>query len=732
MKRREFLRSALAGAAWTAVGGSRVATGGTEAFRFEPERPIIPAPRDPAAWPEFRRRLTDWRVAKRRELNYRDASYRRAEFKWASANFTCVFLMLGDAGLYDAHRGRFKVRPFLEQQRHEFGGADSVVLWHAYPRIGLDDRNQFDFYRDLPGGLPGLRRLVAEFQRADVRVFVDYNPWDTGTRREGRSDLDVLGELVRTIDADGIFLDTLDRGGAGFRAKLDAVRPGVVLEGEDALPLNHVEDHHCSWAQWFDDSEVPGVLRNKWFERRHQQHQIKRWDYDHSGELQAAWMNGSGMMVWENVFGSWVGWNERDKSWLRLMQPVQHRFADLFCGEHWTPLVPTLQPAVFASLWEGRGLRLWTLVNRSQQTIEGPLLALEPRSDGQVFDLIAGRAARTSETRAGVVLNGSVPPRGLGCFVTGNVRDLGADFTTFLRSQRSAHARISSDTRYPRRATTLRRPPPVPRHRLPPAGMVEIPAATLTLNVEFRERECGFYESAPPTDHQMGASHDFHLRRFERRVSIRRLAMDVAPVTNAQFARFLLATGYRPRHPEHFLRHWTAGAPPTGHEDHPVVYVDLDDARAYARWAGRRLPTEEEWQYAAQGPSGGRHERYPWGEAMLPGHCNGGESGGTTPVQAFPQGASPFGVLDLCGNVWEWTESERSDGRTRFCLLKGGSFYTAEGSGWYMDGGPRPNPFVEKFLLMWPGVDRCATIGFRCVAELEDAASGPAAPARTT
>jgi len=717
MKRRDFLRTALAGAAWTAVSGHWSAAGGTEEFRFEPDRVIIPAPRDPAAWPEFQRRLTDWRVAKRRELNYSDVLYRRPEFEWVGANFTCGFLMLCDAALYDARHGRFTVSAFLEAQRREFGGYDSVVLWHAYPRIGLDDRNQFDFYRDLPGGLKGVRRLATEFHRAGVRVFVDYNPWDTGTRREGRSDLDVLGELVRTIDADGIFLDTLDRGGAEFRARLDAVRPGVVLEGEGALPLNHVADHHCSWAQWFDDSGVPGVLRNKWFERRHQQHQIKRWDYDHTGELQAAWMNGSGMMVWENVFGSWMGWSERDKSWLRLIQPIQHRFAGLFCGEHWTPLVPTLQPAAFASLWEGHGLRLWTLVNRSPQTIEGPLLAVEPRPDEAVFDLIAGRVARMSEAGTGVVLDGETPPRGLGCFVAGTTRALGSGFTGFLRSQRTEYARISSDTRYPRRETVLKPPPRVPRHRQPPEGMVEIPAATLTLTIEFRERECGFYESAPPADHQMGASHDFHVRRFERTVSIRRFAMDVTPVTNAQFARFLQATSYRPRHADRFLGHWIAGAPPAGREDHPVVYVDLDDARAYARWAGRRLPTEEEWQYAAQGPPGGR--RYPWGMEMLPGRCNGGESGGTTPVRAFPQGASPFGVLDLCGNVWEWTESERFDGRTRFCLLKGGSFYTAKDSGWYMDGGPRPNPFVEKFLLMWPGLDRCGTIGFRCVAELE-------------
>ncbi len=72
----------------------------------------------------------------------------------------------------------------------------------------------------------------------------------------------------------------------------------------------------------------------------------------------------------------------------------------------------------------------------------------------------------------------------------------------------------------------------------------------------------------------------------------------------------------------------------------------------------------------------------------------------------------------MCGNTWEWTESQRSDGRTRFAILKGGSYYQAEGSHWYADGGPRPSNFAAKFLLMWPGLDRCATIGFRCVVDV--------------
>ena len=128
------------------------------------------------------------------------------------------------------------------------------------------------------------------------------------------------------------------------------------------------------------------------------------------------------------------------------------------------------------------------------------------------------------------------------------------------------------------------------------------------------------------------------------------------------------------------------------------------------------FPTEEEWQYAAQGGDG---RKYPWGNVLEADHCNGGETGGTTPVKAFPRGRSPCGCYDMCGNVWQWTESQRSDGHTRFCLIRGGSWFQAQGSGWYADGGPRPAGFAEKVLLTWPGLDRCATIGFRCAADLD-------------
>jgi formylglycine-generating enzyme required for sulfatase activity len=249
-----------------------------------------------------------------------------------------------------------------------------------------------------------------------------------------------------------------------------------------------------------------------------------------------------------------------------------------------------------------------------------------------------------------------------------------------------------------------------------PVGMVEVPPATLELAIEMRSRECGYYESMPPRGHRLADSYRFSTVTFRRRIEFKRFAIDLTPVTNAEFADFLKATKWKPKHAENFLKHWTSGRPTAGQKDHPVVYVDLDDARAYARWAGKRLPTEEEWQYAAQGADG---RAYPWGNELQPGRCNNDKSGATTPVKAFPLGRSPFGCYDMCGNVWHWTESERTDGRTRFCIIRGGSFFSARGSNWYVDGGPRSANFATKFLLMWPGLDRCGTIGFRCVRDLD-------------
>jgi iron(II)-dependent oxidoreductase len=136
----------------------------------------------------------------------------------------------------------------------------------------------------------------------------------------------------------------------------------------------------------------------------------------------------------------------------------------------------------------------------------------------------------------------------------------------------------------------------------------------------------------------------------QRRVHLPAYRIDKYPVTNAQYARFVAATGHRPP------LGWNNGKFRKGQELHPVTLVSWYDAAAYAQWAGKRLPTELEWEKAARGTDG---RRWPWGDGMDVSRLNTYYNvGSTTEVTAYPNGASPYGVMDMAGNVSEWTADD--------------------------------------------------------------------------
>ena len=191
--------------------------------------------------------------------------------------------------------------------------------------------------------------------------------------------------------------------------------------------------------------------------------------------------------------------------------------------------------------------------------------------------------------------------------------------------------------------------------------------------------------------------------------------IDKYPVTNAQYFDFISSTGYRPRDTTRYLRHWQYGTFRQGQDKYPVIYVSYEDIEAYARWAGKRLPTQAEWQLAAQGTD---NRTWPWGNDFHGALCNNAFDR-PTPVDAFPKGQSPYGVADLVGNVWQLTNDLYFNGSDYFGIIRGGSYFKPESSWWYLQGGPQPLDKTQMMLLVAPGYDRCSTVGFRCVKDID-------------
>ncbi|MBN1854492.1 MAG: SUMF1/EgtB/PvdO family nonheme iron enzyme [Pirellulales bacterium] len=637
---------------------------------------LIPAPDHRDQWNDWREHLHRWRADALQALQYRGQFYSQPEFAWTSSVFCSYFAMLWDERLFDPATCSYRLDSFLDAIEGEFGPIDSLVIWHGYPNLGFDPKNQFDMYRNMPGGLDGLRQLANRLHGRNIRLFVCYNPWDTADGISNSDNLQRLVDFTCEVDADGIFLDTWKHGPEALLTRLDIRRPGTALESELELPLDFVATHHFSWAQWFQDSAAPGILRNKWFEPRHMMHLIRRWDTDHSGELHSAWMNGAGILVWENIFGSFNAWNPRDQFLLHSVRAVQAEFAHWFSQAEWTPLVATEHPQIYASSWTRPEGTLWTLINRSDETIDGVLLRVASRPAGRWFDLIRGLELKPQHAGETISVSSRLEPRGMGAIALLDETAITGSLQRLLDHQRRLHQKKRPSHRD---QPTIRRITPCVHtsEKKVPDGMRALRGGDLQLQVQYRLRECGFYDYAPMVNHYHPDIHTSQTYKAE--IHLKPYAIDICPVTNRQFEQFLDASGYLPIHRENFIKHWINDRPPEGTGDQPVVYVDLADARAYATFYGRRLPSEWEWQHAGEGG-------------------------------VFESGSR---------KVWNWTESVHTDGRTRFCMLKGGCDYRAEGSAWYADGGPRRVDFAAKYILTWPGLDRSATIGFRCAVDLE-------------
>jgi len=556
--------------------------------------------------------------------------------------------------------------------------------------------------------------MIADFHKRGVRVLFPMMMWDQGTRDPGKPWPDAIASLMAEIVADGINGDTQDGVPSAFVEAAERIGHPLAFQPEGGPPDEDVAFDLLTWGQ-YKFPFAPRVDRYKWLETRHMVNISDRWNRNKTDDLQFAFFNGIGWESWENIWGIWNGITPRDGEATRRVATIERGIAPFLVSREWEPFSPMLHFGVFASRWPLGEETVWTIINRNEYNITGPQLELPAQEGMHYFDLYHGVELIPERRGDKVVLTFSIGAKDYGAVLATKLAPTKeeASLMTVMKTLSAVPLSSFSD----RRTVLAQEMTEAPATKAPsetPKGMLKIPGGEFLFKVHGIEIE-GFNDIGVDVQYPW---EDSARRYHEHVLNIKPFYIDRFPVTNADFKTFLGATHYHPKDDLNFLRDWKDGDFPAGWDNRPVIWVSLEDARAYAAWAGKRLPHEWEWQYAAQGTDG---RLYPWGNqwdrAAVPAPDKNRTMRGPDAVDAHPKGASPFGVLDLVGNVWQWTD-EFLDEHTRAAILRGGSYYQPQGSIWYF---PQAYKLTEhgKLLMMAPSMDRSGSLGFRCVQDAQ-------------
>lgn len=723
-----------------------------------------------------------WRNALRHELNFRnmrDTSwidsemYYRKDLKWVRHSYVHHLMMAWDKSFYDEADKKFHLDSFLARGKKLYGGDDIISLWPTWPTLGLDQRNQFDLFRDLPGGMRQIKKLAEDSRKNGTRFFVCYNPWDESTRIENH--YSGLSDLIAGTSADGVILDT--RGGSSreLQDAADRVRKGVVMYSEGmAVPkdMSYIVAGRVHNALYYP----PMLNLNKLIKPEFAIFRVAELSKEPiRREFALSFFNGYGTEI--NIMSpGQPHWVEDQYRYLGKTSRILRENTENFVSFRFKPLLPTTVDSIWVNEWPEGEKTIYTIYSVRPQGYKGLLFEVKPDSGHHFVDLwnhrellpqkADGKWLIEAETEAfhqkylgtnnegavdaiaklPVLIQATRAGDRLHVFTKGDADEmriwagepsyekkplivapatqginLHEQFGRYegkfvLQLMKNGILQDETIVDLPagesRRISISRPSEPVKKT---PAGMVRIPAGSFT----FKSTHGDEFISYPKQDEGLHCTFSGFF-------------MDKFPVTNIAFNRFMLATNYQPSDTSNFLKHWIDGKIPAGMENFPVVYVSHEDAKAYAAWAGKRLPTEIEWQFAAQTPA---ENEWPWKqkkpvtrklrqvnatltvrdiEGIDSSLCNLGD-GKLYPVGKYPAGANPFGLQDLVGCVWQLTNDVYMNGSYKYIIMKGGSYFKPAGSWWYVQSGPRELHYRQYLLRVSQGFERNATVGFRCV-----------------
>src|SRR5215467_8073650 len=333
--------------------------------------------------------IRHWRDERRIRIGYDGSRYDVPALKWTQSSFFQPQMMVEDRFFYDPVSHHYTVDRYLDDLEKRYGGIDAVLIWPTYPNMGIDNRNQHNMIRSMPGGVAGLRQMVADFHRHGVRVLFPMMMWDQGTREPSKSWPEEIADLMKEIGADGINGDTQDGVPLAFSLAADRVGHLLAFEPEGGPSDEALAWNLMIWGQ-YQFPFVPMVDKYKWLESRHMVNISDRWNRDKTNDLQFAFFNGIGWESWENIWGIWNGITPRDAEATRRVATIERALAPFLVSKDWEPMAPMLHYGVFASRWPLGDQTLWTIVNRNEYNVEGAQFQVPASKGTRYFDVYHG------------------------------------------------------------------------------------------------------------------------------------------------------------------------------------------------------------------------------------------------------------------------------------------------------------------------------------------------------
>jgi iron(II)-dependent oxidoreductase len=682
--------------------------------------------------------------------------YKRDDLAWIKGSYLMILQMAWDRDFYDRMTGKYTFPEVIRKGIEQFGYYDVFCIWPTWPRLGLDQRNQWDLYRDLPGGTAQLSSFANMSHLSGTKFFISYNPWDNSTKKEDH--YKGMARIIAETDADGVVLDTRGSSSYELQAAADSVRKGVIMYSEGMAIVKDMPGiiagrvHNAIYMS-------PELNLNKFIKPDFSIFRVCDVGEDiiHR-EIAIAFFNGYGTEL--NMYrpGGRDENFDQDLEFLARTTFILRQNNDAFLDQGWTPLLETSIDDVFVNRWSAGDKTIYTVLNMKPEGVAEKLFSVNPTQGRHYVSLwnhenlvpepvrgktmISARADGWQTIWSGTRKEGSVeciaelpdilrsemrgdsvkihnPGKGKVLLWKGNpsyktdykelnikqdtvvrIEDLFGYYEGKIVVQLILNKRLMDEnvlrleggkpwlvTRIERTSGSVS----------VPSDMVLVPGKTFSFDVTTTDD----FMPYPDVSGKM--------------VSVDTFLIDKYPVTNAQYYEFVINTGYIPGDTTNYLRHWRSGIYRQGQDNFPVVYVSYEDVMAYTKWAQKRLPSEAEWQLAAQGTD---KRLWPWGNEFHGTNCNNAFER-PTPVDAFSKGQSPYGVMDLVGNVWQLTGDMYFNGSYYFAVIRGGSYYRPDSSWWYVQGGPQRLDKTQIMLMVSPGFDRNATVGFRCVKDID-------------